>query len=120
MRVCTLFRKLVVIGTGSGIGPCLAVLLAAQTECRVIWTTPTPRETFKDEIVDDVLKADPNAIIHNTRRHGKPDLVRMAYQLYHECGAEGVVIISNAPTTKKVVYGLETRGIAAYGAIWDS
>lgn len=120
MRICTLFKKLVVIGTGSGMGPCLAVLLAGKVECRVIWTTPKPRETFSNEIVDDVLRADPNAIIYDTRVHGKPDMVKMAYRLYKDCGAEGVVIISNTSLTKKVVYGLESRGVPAFGAIWDS
>jgi hypothetical protein len=35
-------------------------------------------------------------------------------------GCEGVVVISNQRVTKKVVYGLESRGVAAYGAIFDS
>jgi hypothetical protein len=33
---------------------------------------------------------------------------------------EAVVVISNQKVTKKVVYGLETRGVPAYGAIFDS
>ena len=44
----------------------------------------------------------------------------MSYNMAKEKGAEAVIIISNEKITKKVVYGLETRGIAAYGAIWDS
>jgi hypothetical protein len=34
--------------------------------------------------------------------------------------AEAVVVISNQRVTKKVVYGLEARGMPAYGAIFDS
>lgn len=33
---------------------------------------------------------------------------------------EAVVIISNQKVTEKVVYGLESRGVPAYGAIFDS
>jgi ribosomal protein L14E/L6E/L27E len=33
---------------------------------------------------------------------------------------EAVVVISNQRVTRKVVYGLETRGVPAYGAIFDS
>ena len=34
--------------------------------------------------------------------------------------AEAVVVISNQPLTDKVVYGMMSRGIPAFGAIWDS
>jgi hypothetical protein len=37
-----------------------------------------------------------------------------------EFQAEAVIVISNEKLTKKVVYGMETRGVPAYGAIWDS
>ena len=34
--------------------------------------------------------------------------------------AEAVIVISNQKLTREVVYGMESRGISAYGAIWDS
>ena len=34
--------------------------------------------------------------------------------------AEAVIVISNKKLTWEVVYGMESRGIPAYGAIWDS
>ena len=37
-----------------------------------------------------------------------------------EFDAEAVIVISNKKLTWQVVYGLESRGIPAYGAIWDS
>lgn len=115
-----LFKKIVLIGTGSGIGPCLAVLRGGEVDCRVLWTTPNAQETFGQDLVDDVLKADRNALIYDTRIHGRPDMVKMAYNMYKECGAEAVIIISNPKLTYKVVYGLESRGVPAFGAIWDS
>ncbi|KAF3911415.1 hypothetical protein ABW20_dc0103423 [Dactylellina cionopaga] len=123
MNVAHCFNSVVIVGTGSGIGPCLPVLLAARQNginVRVLWSTPKPRETFGNEIVDGVLAADPNAIIWDTRAKGKPDMVKMVWGLVQESKAEAVVIISNPALTKKVVYGMESRGVAAYGAIWDS
>ena len=52
--------------------------------------------------------------------HAQPDIVEMAYQAYRSSGAEAVICISNKKVTWEVVHGLETRGIPAYGAIWDS
>ena len=50
----------------------------------------------------------------------RPDMVSLTYQLVLESNAEAVFIISNPKVTQKVVYGMETRGIPAYGAIFDS
>lgn len=123
MNVAHCFNRVVVVGTGSGIGPCLPVLLAAAKngiKVRVLWSTPKPQETFGGEIINGVISADPNAIIWDTRVKGKPDMVKLVWGLVQESQAEAVVIISNPALTKKVVYGMESRGVAAYGAIWDS
>jgi len=47
-------------------------------------------------------------------------MIKLVYGLAKESNAEAVVIISNPSLTKKIVYGMESRGIPAYGAIWDS
>ncbi len=120
LRVATLFRRVVLVATGSGIGPCLSVIYYARLPCRVLWSAPNPLATFGAEIVGAVRAADPHAVIHNTRTMGKPDMVALAYRLYVESDAEAVVVISNPALTKKVVYGMESRGVPAYGPIWDS
>jgi hypothetical protein len=120
LRIATLFKSVVLVATGSGIGPCLAVILAKKVPARILWTAPNPEQTFGKEIVDSVLDTDPNAVIHNTRTMGKPDMSLMAYRMWKESGAEAVCIISNKKFTTKVVYDLEARGIPAYGAIFDS
>lgn len=56
----------------------------------------------------------------DTRVHGKPDMVKLTYRLVKEFNAEAVAIISNQKLTQKVVYGMMSRGIPAFGAIWDS
>ncbi|KIM34873.1 hypothetical protein M413DRAFT_391037 [Hebeloma cylindrosporum] len=115
-----LFERIVVVATGSGIGPCLSLLYANVTPRRVLWSTPHPETTYGPKIMNSVLKADPDAIVWNTRKLGRPDMVALTYQLVLESNAEAVFIISNPKVTRKVVYGMETRGIPAYGAIFDS
>ncbi|CCX13166.1 Similar to hypothetical protein AOL_s00188g124 [Arthrobotrys oligospora ATCC 24927]; acc. no. EGX44786 [Pyronema omphalodes CBS 100304] len=120
LHVAKMFRKIVLVATGSGIGPCLAVLRAGEVEARVLWSTREPQATYGRAIVDDVLKADPQAVIYDTQKRGRPDVVKMAYGIYIQAHAEAVIIISNPALTHRVVYGLESRGIPAFGAIWDS
>ncbi|WP_369169172.1 hypothetical protein AB5J49_15245 [Streptomyces sp. R28] len=116
----TLFTKVVYVATGSGIGPCLPHLLAAEVPSRLVWATRDPRTTYGDALVDEILAVQPHALIRDTARHGKPDMVRLAYEAYRDFGAEAVICISNKKLTWQVVHGLERRGIPAYGAIWDS
>ncbi|MFI7360201.1 hypothetical protein ACIBTP_40595 [Streptomyces avidinii] len=116
----TLFHKVVYVATGSGIGPCLPHLLAAQVPSRLVWATRTPRATYGDTLVEEILTVQPDAVIWDTNEHGKPDMVRLAYAAYQDSGAEAVICISNKKLTWQVVHGLERLGIPAYGAIWDS
>lgn len=120
LRIATLFKSVVLVATGSGIGPCLAVILAKKVPCRILWTAPNPEQTFGKEIVDSVKDTDPNALIWNTRTQGKPDMSLLAWKLYKESGAEAVCVISNKRFTTKIVYDMEARGVPAYGAIFDS
>ncbi|WP_030323749.1 membrane protein [Streptomyces sp. NRRL B-3229] len=116
----TLFTKVVYVATGSGIGPCLPHLLAAEVPSRLVWATRDPRTTYGDALVDEILAVQPDALVWDTSRHGKPDMVSLAYEAYRDFGAEAVICISNKKLTWQVVHGLERRGIPAYGAIWDS
>lgn len=56
----------------------------------------------------------------DTRKNGKPDLVKLTLKMVKEFNAEAVGVISNPHLTKKLVYGLNSRGVPAYGAIFDS
>ncbi|KAI1819046.1 hypothetical protein F4861DRAFT_534777 [Xylaria intraflava] len=115
-----LFKRIVVVATGSGIGPCLSLLFADVTPRRVLWSTRDPEKTYGPQVVNEVLRADPKAVIWNTNAKGYPDIVAETYQLVDESNAEAVFIISNPKVTEKVVFGMQTRGIHAYGAIFDS
>ncbi|KZT42672.1 nonribosomal peptide synthetase 12 [Sistotremastrum suecicum HHB10207 ss-3] len=120
LRIVPLFRRLVFVATGSGIGPCAPCILEQRVPIRVLWTSPNVRQTFGDKLVDSLLAASPDAVIYDTRTHGKPDMVKLTMRMVKEFDAEAVCIISNQKLTQKLVYGLTSRGIPAFGAIWDS
>ncbi|KAJ4984956.1 amino acid adenylation domain-containing protein [Stagonosporopsis vannaccii] len=120
LRIATLFKSVVVVATGSGIGPCLSIFPYQQVAMRILWTAPNHEKTFGKSIVDDVRRRDPNAVIYNTRESGKPDMSLLTYRLYKESGAEAVLVISNKRFTQRIVFDMEKRGIPAYGAIFDS
>ncbi|KIK52042.1 hypothetical protein GYMLUDRAFT_251511 [Collybiopsis luxurians FD-317 M1] len=136
LRIASLFKRIVLVATGSGkysslqihystyvitgIGPCAPVILARRVPLKLLWTSPDVRKTFGDNLVNSILEAAPNAILHDTRKDGKPDMVALTYKLYREFDAEAVCVISNQRLTRKIVYGMKSRGIPAFGAIWDS
>jgi hypothetical protein len=119
-RIEVLFKRVVYIATGSGIGPVMPHLLANDVPIKLIWSTRSPRATYGDAIVDEILAACPDALIWDTDARGKPDLSQLALQAVEEFGAEAVICISNQKLTRRVVHDVESRGIPAYGAIWDS
>ena len=58
-----------------------------------------------------VLEVDPSAVVIDTHAAGKKDLVALAYKLF---------CVSNKALTKHFVYEMESRGVPAFGPIWDS
>lgn len=119
-NVDQLFKRVVWIATGSGIGPTLPHLLAQQVPAHLVWSTRNARKTYGDDLVDEILAVEPNALIWDTDERGRPDLVQLAYAAVQAFDAEAVVVIANEKLTRMVVHGMESRHIPAYGAIWDS
>jgi hypothetical protein len=119
-NVRKLFKRVVLVATGSGIGPMLGHLLDTSVPARLVWVTKNPRRTYGDQLIDEIEAAHPDATIWDTGERGKPDMLRLAYAAYLESGAEAVVCIANRTVTWEVVHGLERRGIPAFGPIWDS
>jgi ferredoxin-NADP reductase len=120
LRVATLFRSIVIVATGSGIGPCLSIFPYRRIAMRILWTAPNHEATFGRSIVEEVRRRDSSAVIYNTRTSGKPDMSLLAWRLYKEGGAEAVMVISNKRLTREIVFQSERRGVPAYGAIFDS
>ena len=119
-NVRRLFSKVVLVATGSGIGPMLGHLLDRSVPSRLVWVTKNPRRTYGHELIDEIEAAQPDAIIWDTDERGKPDVLRLAYAAYLSSDAEAVVCIANRTVTWQVVHGLERCGIPAFGPIWDS
>ncbi|OJD33401.1 amino acid adenylation domain-containing protein [Diplodia corticola] len=119
--VTRLFSPVVLIATGSGIGPCLGFFVGRPGhDVRVIWSTKNPLSTYGPAVLDMVTAADPHARIIDTDKTGRPDIVKLAYTAYREAGAEAVCIVSNKKVVDMVVFEMESRGVPAYGPIWDS
>ena len=115
-----LFKKVVYVGTGSGIGPILPHLLEGAVPNRLIWSTRSPRKTYGDALVNEIEAHTDDPLIWDTDARGKPDLSLLALQAVRETGAEAVIVIANQKLTRRVVYDMESHGIPAFGAIWDS
>lgn len=115
-----LFKRVVWLATGSGIGPCLPHLLANTAPAHLVWVTRDPEQTYGRALVEEILANVQQVTIWNTSKHGKPELTALAESAYHNFRAEAVICIANKRATWQVVHRLESRGIPAYGAIWDS
>ncbi|KAL4941050.1 hypothetical protein BDV06DRAFT_195233 [Aspergillus oleicola] len=118
MRV---YKRVVVVTTGSGIGPCLSFLGDEnRPSLRVIWQTRAPKRTYGKEVLNLVGRMDPNPVIIDTNSSGRLDMIPLIRYIAREHQAEAICVISNPRVTKKVVFELESMGIPAYGPIFDS
>jgi hypothetical protein len=115
-----MYRRVVYVATGSGIGPMLGQILNPGVPTRLVWSARRPRATYGDALVDQVLAAQPDAVIWDTTERGKPDLLQLAHDTYRDFGAEAVLVVCNKSATWSLVHGLERLGVPAFGPIWDS
>ncbi|KAK0455283.1 uncharacterized protein EV420DRAFT_1621462 [Desarmillaria tabescens] len=120
LTIAPLFQRILFVGTGSGIGPIASHIFAGKANHRLIWTAPNTRATFGNHMVDQILEKSLDALIWDTRKHGKPNMVKLVNHVVDEYDPEVVCVISNNKFTQKIVYGLRSRGMLALGAIFDS
>jgi len=123
LHIAPVFNRIVLVATGSGIGPVLSLLSARDIPCRILWSARDPIHTYAKAIIDEVFVADRAAMILDTKvmtKDNRPDLLRLAYSLYRESNAEAVFVISNQKVTEKLVYRLEARGVPTFAPIFDS
>ncbi|MDY7103313.1 MAG: hypothetical protein S0880_19185 [Actinomycetota bacterium] len=119
-KAAMLYERVVYVATGSGIGPLLGQILSERVPGKLVWSTRDPRKTYGDALVDEVHAAAPHAVIWDTTALGKPDLTQLAVDAVRDFDAEAVLVVSNKPTTFRLVHDLERRGIPAFGPIFDS
>ncbi|KAK3392827.1 hypothetical protein B0H63DRAFT_456675 [Podospora didyma] len=119
--VMRMFPRIIVVTTGSGIGPCLSFLGDENRPMmRVVWQTKSPLATYGPRTLDLVRRMDPDPIILDTSITGRVDMLPVVLRLFKQFNAEAVCVISNPKGTKGLVYALELRGVPAYGPIFDS
>ncbi|KAK3335246.1 hypothetical protein B0T19DRAFT_3479 [Cercophora scortea] len=119
--VMKMFRRIIVVTTGSGIGPCLSFLGDDDRPAmRVVWQTRSPVKTYGERTMELVRRMDRRPVIFDTSEGGRADMLPEILRLYQEFEAEAVCVISNPKTTKDIVYRCELRGVPAYGPIFDS
>lgn len=63
LTIAPLFKRILFVGTGSGIGPIASHIFAGKANHRLIWTAPNTRETFGNHMVDQILEKSPDALI---------------------------------------------------------
>ena len=87
---------------------------------RVVWQTKSPMRTYGPRVMDLVKRMDPEPLILDTTHTGRVEMLPLVLNMFKEFEAEAVCVISNVKVTKSLVFELETRGIPAYGPIFDS
>lgn len=118
MRV---FKRVIIVTTGSGIGPCLSFLGDDNRPAlRVMWQTRSPTKTYGHGVLRLVSQMDENPIILDTDQLGRVDMVPIIVRQIQEFDAEAVCVVSNPRLTGQIVHELEARGFPAFGPIFDS
>ncbi|OGE55130.1 hypothetical protein PENARI_c005G00883 [Penicillium arizonense] len=121
IHVMRVFRRVVVVATGSGIGPCLSFLSEKnRPPLRVIWQTRNPNRTYGGDVLNLVRQLDPSPLLIDTGNSGRVDMLPVIQETFREFDAEAVCVISNPRLTQKLVFELKASGVPAFGPIFDS
>ncbi|CAI7610080.1 unnamed protein product [Penicillium glandicola] len=121
IHVMRVFTRVVVVATGSGMGPCLSFLSEKRRPpLRVIWQTRNPKKTYGPDVLKLVHQLDPDPLLIDTGNSGRVDMVPIIQEAFREFDAEAVCVISNSWLTRKIVFELKTSGVPAFGPIFDS
>lgn len=126
LHMARMFRGILVVATGAGIGPVLSFLASVPAAApadmsprsrrvRVLWCTRGPHPDIRRKI----LVVDPDAVILDSSQ-GRFDIKGLAGEVVRREGLEAVFVVSNKKITDEIVRGLGRRGVAGYGASFDS
>ncbi|KAI1881398.1 hypothetical protein JX265_000224 [Neoarthrinium moseri] len=120
-HVMKMFHRIIMVTTGSGIGPCLSFIGDENRPAmRVVWQTRSPLRTYGQRTVNLVKRLDQDPVILDTDVLGRVDMLPLIRDMAKEFEAEAVCVISNPRLTARLVFELESTGIPAYGPIFDS
>lgn len=120
-RNCLLFKRILLVTTGSGMGPCLSLLSATnRPPIRILWQTRSPLKTYGERVLSMIAMVDKNAVVIDSDQHGRQDMFHIAWDMFKDFNAETVFVISRPGIVQKLVFEFEARGIPAYGPVFDS
>ncbi|KAF2646514.1 hypothetical protein P280DRAFT_494877 [Massarina eburnea CBS 473.64] len=120
-----MFRTVLLVATGAGIGPVLSYLESISTETlagqtiRVLWCARNPYGEPWAFARDIIHRVDPAPRILDSRPQ-RPDIVREARVMMETEKAEACFVVSNRKVTSELVGVVQGDGGAAFGASFDS
>ncbi|XP_010054332.2 adenylate-forming reductase 03009 [Eucalyptus grandis] len=101
--LANMFNRVLLVATGSGICVFLSFLLQPCRASICLFCHSSDR-----------------VIVHDTAVHGRPNVAEMSVGMVKKWGAEVVIVTSNPKGSRAVVNACKSKGIAAFGPIWDS
>ncbi|KAL6174349.1 hypothetical protein ACJQWK_00480 [Exserohilum turcicum] len=122
--VAPLFKSLLLVATGAGIGPMISLLSspiiakmkARGTIIRVLWCVYDPEAPHWQFVLAAIRAVDPNPYIYDSS-DGRPDIAGETGWVMREKGIEAAMVVSNPKVTREVVEGVKGWGGAAFGAV---
>lgn len=117
-----MYNRVLVVATGSGICVFLSFLLQhGPAEVCFLWVAKGIEQNFGKEIKEWVSShPKEKVIVHDTAVLGRPNVSEMSVEAAKKWGAEVVIVTSNPEGSRDVVNACKSKGIPAFGPIWDS
>nr|XP_043622760.1 adenylate-forming reductase 06235 [Erigeron canadensis] len=117
-----MYNRVLVVATGSGICVFLSFLLQqGPAEVCFLWVAKGIEQNFGKEIKEWMSNHPKDkVIVHDTAVMGRPNVSEMSVEAAKKFGAEVVIVTSNPEGSRDVVNACKSKGIPAFGPIWDS
>lgn len=113
------YSRVVVVATGAGIAPVIPHAIENKHKLYILWIGNNHQATYGKRIWS-LISSHPRLKIYDTGVLGRPNVGDLTIQAVREFRAQAVFCVSNKSVTKTVVSACLDKGIAAYGASWDS
>ncbi|KAL3741739.1 hypothetical protein ACJRO7_017240 [Eucalyptus globulus] len=120
--LANMYNRVLLVATGSGICVFLSFLLQpCKASICLLWVAKNVEQNFGKEIKEMVsYHPSDKVIVHDTAVHGRPNVAEMSVGMVKKWGAQVVIVTSNPKGSRDVVNACKSKGIAAFGPIWDS
>ncbi|KAI8931336.1 hypothetical protein NX059_011676 [Plenodomus lindquistii] len=127
LALSPIFKSLLLVGTGAGIGPVLSLLTSPAIRrmreqgklIKVLWTVAGPEQPHW-QFVQDIIRSVDSTPSILTSRGVRPQVAFEAGELVRKHELEAVMVVSNPKLTEEVLCKVKGMGVPAYGAAFDS